>query len=107
MIQGKKRVNNGCMTKRKRTGILLSVLTKTAKNTKNTLMGTGVTRGLFRNSVCKPGSVLNGHLSLRRVAAPLAGMSPLPPGDICRAGDPHAVLLRIGFTADARYRANW
>ena len=41
-IQGKERINNGCMTKRKRTGILLSVLTETAKNTKNTLMGTSV-----------------------------------------------------------------
>ena len=44
-MQGKKRVNNDCRTKLKRTGILLSVLSETVKNTNNTLMKTNVTAG--------------------------------------------------------------
>ena len=58
-------------------------------------------------SACKPGSVVDDHLSLRCVAAPLRGISRVPPGDMRRANDPHAVLLRIGFTADPCYHGNW
>ena len=59
------------------------------------------------NTACKPGSVENGHLSLHCVTAMLRAFRRVPPGDIRRANDPQTVLLRIGFTADARYRTNW
>jgi len=36
-----------------------------------------------------------------------SGISPVPPGDMGRASqNPHAVLLRIGFTADLCYHRN-
>ena len=51
----------------------------------------------------KPGSVVNGHLSSLNVTIQLRDFCPVPPGDMCRANDPHAVLLRIGFTAPHSY----
>ena len=57
------------------------------------------------NFACKPGSVVDDHLSLLAVADKL-GDKPLPPEDMCRANDPHTVLLRIGFTADLCYHRN-
>ena len=56
------------------------------------------------DSACKPGSVVNGHLSLLCVTAKLQGASLVPPADIRRANNPHTVLLRIRFTANLRYR---
>ncbi len=54
------------------------------------------------NRVCKPGSVLSDHQSVRHVTMTLErkviSYAALPPADICRANDPLAVLLRIGFT---------
>ena len=59
---------------------------------------------IFINFAYKPGSVENGHLSLLYVTVKLEGRSLLPPADMRRANDPHTVLLRIGFTANLRYR---
>ena len=55
------------------------------------------------DSACKPGSVVNGHLSLLCVTAKLQGTRLVPPADIRRANNPHTVLLRIGFTANLCY----
>ncbi len=49
--------------------------------------------------VCKPGSVVNCHLSRRRVAAAL-----MPPArTVAGQAGAHTVLLRIGFTAPPCY----
>ena len=62
-------------------------------------------RSLFYSSVCKPGSVLNGHQSSHFVAEMLRGD---PRATSEHMPDRHSieVLLRIGFTADLRYRRN-
>ena len=63
---------------------------------------------IFINFACKPGSVENGHLSLLYVTVKLKGIRLLPPADMCRANDPHTVLLRIRFTANLCYhRSGW
>ena len=57
----------------------------------------------YYNFVYKPGSVLNGHLSLLSVTTQLRGSLLAPPADICRAGNPTTVLLPIEFTANLCY----
>ena len=54
------------------------------------------------NRIDKPGSVVNGHLSARLVTKNASAFA-VPPADVCRADDPHAVLLRIGFTVAHSY----
>ena len=58
---------------------------------------------LFIYRIYKPGSVENGHLSSLDVTIKLRSIRPVPPEDMCRANDPHTVLLRIGFTAPHSY----
>ena len=59
------------------------------------------------NTAYKPGSVENGHLSVRHVTVTLRAFWRMPPGDIRWANNPPTVLLRIGFTADVCYHTNW
>ena len=63
-------------------------------------------RDFFDSFVCKPGSVLNGHQSSLAVTDKLRRFRAVPPGDMRRADHLHAVLLRIGFTANVRYRTS-
>ena len=55
------------------------------------------------NSVCKPGSVVNGHQSSLTVTDKLRGLPRATCGYVS-GKHPTAVLLRIGFTAPLRYR---
>ena len=65
---------------------------------------------LVFDHICKPGSVVDDHLSLLCVTAKLQSkiidFASVPPMDICRANDPYTVLLRIGFTANPCYHAS-